>query len=433
MLPDVTLPASLAGLLAVFAPCFTAPTFGTFCGMVGGFVAQTGRRTVCGMLVGAGLSRLWPHDRAHYFFATAAWSAEAVGLALAQLVVSLLVPAGEPVQIVVDDTLFKRSGRKVWAASWFHDGSARTPAKVGYGNNWVIAGIVVTLTFLDRPVCLPVLARLVRKESTSASRLWLAARMVEALPGRVVHVSADAAYAGGELRGLPATITWTTRLRKDAALFELAPPRTGRAGRPRSKGARLPALATLAVTASFTPAVVRRYGITTTVHVAAVTCLWYSVFGSRPVQVIMVREPGRASGFDLALVSTDLDASPAQIIDRYATRWSVEVAIEDAKQSFGVGQARNRTPNAVRRTLPFGLTCQTLTVLWYAQAGHHHRRHRPPPTRPWYTTKTQPSVADMLAKLRRVLIAARYRLPHPAQPTPAEIHAIRLAWEITAA
>jgi hypothetical protein len=40
---------------------------------------------------------------------------------------------------------------------------------------------------------------------------------------------------------------------------------------------------------------------------------------------------------------------------------------------------------------------------------------------PWYTTKTQPSVADMLAKLRRVLIAIRFRLPHPTQPTPAEI------------
>jgi hypothetical protein len=76
MLPDVTLPASLAGL-----------------------------------------------------FAKAAWSSEAVGLAVAALVVSLLVPAGAPILVVVDDTLFKRTGRKVWAASWFHDGSAKTPKK----------------------------------------------------------------------------------------------------------------------------------------------------------------------------------------------------------------------------------------------------------------------------------------------------------------
>src|SRR5262245_43778268 len=168
MLPGVTLPASLSGLLAVFVPCFTAPSFGTFCGLVTGFLAQTGRRTVCGMLVGAGLSRLWPHDRAHYFFARAVWSPDAVGLMLARLVVSLLVPADQPVRVVVDDTLFRRSGRKVWAASWFHDGSAPTPAKVGFGNNWMIAGIVVGLPFIDRPVCLPVLAKLVTKNTTSA-------------------------------------------------------------------------------------------------------------------------------------------------------------------------------------------------------------------------------------------------------------------------
>jgi hypothetical protein len=52
---------------------------------------------------------------------------------------------------------------------------------------------------------------------------------------------------------------------------------------------------------------------------------------------------------------------------------------------------------------------------------------------PWYTTKAQPSTADMLAKLRRVLIAAKYRAPHPGQPTPEEINIIRLAWEDAAA
>ena len=126
MLPDVTLPlpASLASLLAVFGPLFTAPSFRTFCGLACGFLAQTGKRTVCGMLAGAGLSRLWPHDRAHWFFARARWNPDDLGLAVARLVVALLVPAGEPVVVAIDDTLFRRRGKKVWAASWFHDGSA---------------------------------------------------------------------------------------------------------------------------------------------------------------------------------------------------------------------------------------------------------------------------------------------------------------------
>ena len=59
MLPDGTLPvpASLMGLLTSFAPLFTAPSFRTFRGLACGFLAQAGKRTVCGMLAGSGLSR----------------------------------------------------------------------------------------------------------------------------------------------------------------------------------------------------------------------------------------------------------------------------------------------------------------------------------------------------------------------------------------
>ena len=257
--------------------------------------------------------------------------------------------------------------------------------------------------------------------------------LADALPGRDLHAVADSAYAGEELKKLGKNVTWTTRLRKDAALHGLPPERTGKRGRPRVRGARLPKLAGLAAATAFTQVTVTRYGKTETVQTAAITCLWYTVFGTRPVQVVLVRDKS-ASGYDLALVTTDLNASPAQVIERYAARWSIEVAIEDAKQEFGAGQARNRTPNAVRRTVPFQLACQAIAACWYATAGHdpadiEERRA----AAPWYKTKTQPSTSDMTAKLRRVLIAARFKPYRPDQPTPGEIHAIHLAWDTAAA
>ena len=91
MLPGLTLPASLAGLLGSLRPCFTGPSYRTFCGLVAGLCGQVQRRTVCGMLLGAHLSRAWPHDRAHYFFARARWEADRLGLAVAQLAVMALV------------------------------------------------------------------------------------------------------------------------------------------------------------------------------------------------------------------------------------------------------------------------------------------------------------------------------------------------------
>ena len=439
MLPDATLPvpASLMTLLTGFGPLFTAPSFRTFCGLACGFVAQTGKRTICGMLAGAGLSRSWSHDRAHSFFSRARWNPDDLGLAVARLAVALLVPAGEPVTVAIDDTLFRRRGKKVWAASWFHDGSAQGRHKTGRGHNWVVLAVIVQLPCCSRPVALPVLAKLVVKGTQSASRLWLARRMTQmlagAVPGRDIHVAADSAYAGEELNKLGRQVTWTTRLRKDAALHRLPPARTGRRGRPRVKGGRLPALAGLAATAEFAPVTVTRYGKTATIQAATRTCLWYSVFGTRPVTVVLIRDRS-ADGYDLALVTTDTAATAARVIERYAARWSIEIAIEDAKQVFGAGQARNRTGNAVRRTIPFQLACQTLATIWYAVAGHdpadiEDRRARAP----WYRTKNQPSTADMAAKLRRVIIAARFKPSHPDQPTPEEINIIRLAWEDLAA
>ena len=89
---------------------FTAPSFRTFCGLACGFLAQTGKRTVCGMLAGTGLARCWGHDRAHRFFSRARWSLDELGLAVTRLVVALLVPAGEPVVVAIDGTLFRRRG-----------------------------------------------------------------------------------------------------------------------------------------------------------------------------------------------------------------------------------------------------------------------------------------------------------------------------------
>jgi hypothetical protein len=89
MLPGATVPCSLADLLSVFRPCFTAPTFRTFIGLVVGLIGQTRRRTVCGMLTGVGLEQLWHHSRAHRFFAVARWSSDTVGLALTDVIVTL--------------------------------------------------------------------------------------------------------------------------------------------------------------------------------------------------------------------------------------------------------------------------------------------------------------------------------------------------------
>jgi hypothetical protein len=71
--------------------------------------------------------------------------------------------------------------------------------------------------------------------------------------------------------------------------------------------------------------------------------------------------------------------------------------------------------------VPFGLICFTVVTLWYALHGHapddvvdHRTRAR------WYTTTTEPCYDDMAVKLRRVIVAARFRNPCPEQATSQE-------------
>lgn len=112
-----------------------------------------------------------------------------------------------------------------------------------------------------------------------------------------------------------------------------------------------------------------RYGLTGTVEIAHRLCLWYRSFAGQTVHLVMVRAP-RKLGFEIALLTTDLDASPDRIVERYASRWSIEGAFEEAKQVTGVGEDSNRKELAVRRTVPFGLFCRSLLTVWYATSLH---------------------------------------------------------------
>ena len=444
------LPASLDALLSLFSYCFTQPTFQTFRAMVAGQISQTSLRTVCGMLVGCRLSEVWHHSRAHRFFSLADWSTDELGLRVAQLIVSHLLGPDDPLVVPVDDSLLKRRGRKVFGCFWHHDATANSnKGAVAWGNNWVTAGINVKLAFCERTVCLPVLFRLWRPkrkeiakgkldpERPSKPRLAreLLCLLAARFPNRKIHMVGDAAYATGAFAGLPEHVTITSRLKANATLHRLPPPQPPKGqrkrGRPPTKGAQLPKLDQIAAdpATKWRKTTVRRYGKTEQVMIYAIQCLWYEAFGSQTVQVVIIQDTTKPCGYELALVSTDLDSSAGQLIERYAERWPTEVAYEEGKEIFGIGDARNRVEQAVHRTVPFQFICMSLAIIWYALHGHHPddvTQHRT--LRPWYLTKIAPSFADMLAKLRRVIIASQF---HPGQgrtPKPGEIAEVQQAW-----
>ncbi|MFI6636314.1 transposase [Nonomuraea fuscirosea] len=432
MSPDPTVPATWQGLLAEFRRCFSTSTFPMFCALTTGLIACMRLRTVTGMLIGAGMNLAWRHERAHRFFSRATWCIDHVGLVLARLVIAALIEPDAPLIVAVDDSVTRRSGKKVHGAFWQYDGSATGTRKTSRGTCFVTAGIVVHLPFLPRAVCLPVLARLYLKDGPG--KVAIAAELIGllagVLPERRIHVVADAAYHGKPLRTLPASVSWTCRIPRNAVLYELPPEPAGRRrGRPRTKGERLGQVAEIAATRSWKIHRLRLYDMQRTLRISELTCLWYGSFGSQRVRVIWVRDIDSGKTFDLALVTTDLDTPADDLVVRYSFRWSIEQAFLEARHLLGVGQARDRTPKAVARTLPLGLIAYSLVIVWYARHGHspavvaEHRRRAP-----WYRTKAQPSFDDMLVLLRRTIIASRFSATRAAQPDLTKIGDDELTW-----
>jgi hypothetical protein len=426
-------PSSLAGLLSLLSGCFTQPSFETFSMLVVGSLARVRDRTVCGMLQGAGLAGVWHHSRAHDFFARRHWDPDALGIALLDFLVVTFLEVGAPIRLAVDDTLFGRSGKRVWGAHYLHDGAQPEGSgrRTRWGNCFVVVVLVVRLDCLGgRQVGLPILLRLFRPKDDQhpdrPSQPELARALIDMIlkrfPARVIQLIMDGAYASKAWQGLPDRVTVTTRMRANAAVFALAPPRTGKRGRPALKGARLASLAKLAQSAVFRAVTITAPdGRSRVEHVATLTCLWYGPFHTRPVTVMLIRKPGRSEGFDVALASSDITATPGELIARYDSRWTIETAHQEAK-THGVGQARNRVQRAVERTVPFGFLCQTITITWYAlhgdpQADLQQRRR----TAPWYRHKRTVSYTDMLAALRRELIRHEYFTQAPATTSTPQI------------
>ena len=121
-------------------------------------------------------------------------------------------------------------------------------------------------------------------------------------------------------------------------------------------------------------------------------------------------------------------------IIRTSGLWPIETAIAGGKQLLGIGQARNRLQRAVERTVPLSFCVYSLVVIWYTLHGYHpddltSRRA----DQPWYPHKDDIAFEDMLAKLRRTLVAARITGVDAAQPDPRKYRDYELACAAAAA
>jgi hypothetical protein len=156
------------------------------------------------------------------------------------------------------------------------------------------------------------------------------------------------------------------------------PPRTGKRGRPRKKGAQLGTCAQVAAAAAWQAVTIHAYGQDATVQVAEAEALWHGSFKHAPGRLVLVRDPGSAKPYDLGLFTLDTAATAVQVIERYSWRWPIEPSNATGKQILGVGDACNRVRAAVERTVPFGFLPQSLLIVSALQVFLQATTNRPP-------------------------------------------------------
>ena len=222
------------------------------------------------------------------------------------------------------------------------------------------------------------------------------------LGGYPVVVVADSGFSAVNLlAAVRARATVVTRLRLDAALYGPVPPRTGKPGRPRKRGARQPTLTERIVDPSTVWArvvVSRWYGERErSVEVATGTALWYrrGVPGVW-LRWVVVRDPSGAvepKGF----LCTDPAVEPATLLGWYLRRWSVEVTFAEVRRHLGVETQRQWSDLAVARTTPCLLGLFSVVAL---VADHLHTDGRLATRQSAWYEKTSPTFSDALAAVR---------------------------------
>jgi hypothetical protein len=400
---------SLVVLVAPLRDCFRSEVFQTFQILIAGWIVCLGPHTISEVWQATGLAAKRHHDAAYAVFHSAAWEWDDLGIVLATLILTHLIPGGV-IWLVVDDTLCHKRGAKVAFGGIFLDAvlSSKKHKTLRFGLNWIVLGIAVPIPMRpDRYFCLPVLWRLYRKKGQPGHRTRpqaaaeLARKLAEADPGRIFWLVGDSAYVNAALlRGRPANLQVIGPLHWKAALFERPGPYSGRGRRPK-KGRRLPTPKALIEDTAGYPAelmtiVFPKESRELRVQVIR-DVLWYRGCKDEPVTVVLVRDPD-GQWRDEALVATDPTVTAEFVIQGYCRRWSVELAFFDSKQYLGLHDPRVRSERSVERAHPMAWFVGSLVVLWYCLGGH--RGSHVVRERPWYKEKVTPTFTDMLGALR---------------------------------
>ena len=417
------LPDAMIAVLRPFAQAFTERTWEWVQILVVGAILAPGRRTVTAVLRVMGLRNERQFQRYHRVLNRVKWSGLLISRILLTLLVAAFVVAGMPLLIAADETIERRNGDKIHAKGVFRDAVRSSKKHVVYcfGLRWISMMLLVAVPWSPRVWALPFLTVLAPSAKTNLANekrhktsidwiMQLIAVVRRWQPDRALVLVVDGGLAAVKLglrcAQLALPVTYVSRLRLDAALYDAPLPQAaGKRGPKPKKGIRQLSLSARVTdpTTVWEPVTIAWYGGTQrAVDLATGTALWYTPgYDPLPLRWVLVRDRATRKPFATqAFFATDQAVPAAQIVAWFVLRWNEEVTFEEVRAHLGVETQRQWSDLAIARTTPALLGMFSLITL----LGYRLTQDQPMPVRTaaWYTKQTA-TFADVIALVRRHL------------------------------
>jgi hypothetical protein len=427
-----------------------------------GSLIQFGRHTITGTITASGaLQQDWSAD--YRLYSQERVDPEALfGSVRASLLETL--PAGAPLDVAMDDTILRKSGRLIPGTRWQRDPlspafrvnfiwgqralqlSAAWPAR---DTTQAGAARLVPIDFVQAP--LPAKpsakadaqARADYEEALPLANLnRVALRRVENLRAqlpaeRALRLLVDGRFTNKTfLRGLEPQIALIGRIRKDTKVFyEPVLPPADKRGPKRFYGEAAPSPEALRCDEScpweevqiFAGGELRTFRVKRLLRVRTKLC------GQRSVQILVIaptsyrlRKGGKLLYRKPAyLLCTDLELSAAELLQRYVWRWDIEVNFRDEKTLLGVGQAQVRHPRSVELAPQTQVAAYALllTAALLADSGSGPASDLPTPKWREHCPPARPTTGSLINQLRYELwreAVSREQLTHFCRSQPTD-------------
>jgi len=330
-----------------------------------------------------------------------------------------IIATAVTIRLVLDDSPTKRYGRKIEGAGYHYNPTpGRTNATKCFGHSWVVAALVITHPFFGE-VSFPIAAELYLRQKEidkleakygrvfkkkTAIVVEIVKRLVPKFKefGKPIEIIVDGGYAKDTVLlplGKLDNVFTTTRLRRDAVVFEIPPPppKRGR-GRPRLYGDRMAMKPMVESDEGWEKIECRLYGQVVEKRVKSFVGASKLTRG-KPVRVVIIKED---DGTWVPLMCTDISRSAKEILESYGVRFGIEEMFKDLKEVWGWGKQEVRLLERNEAATAMNMLLYSMTELATWDRTQEELVDRS--DSPWDDADRRPSHADRRNFLRQGIL-----------------------------